>query len=133
MTAVIDDTGGVTIHGLTHVTTASTPSVPGSSWHVVVRDAAGRLLSDTGVEVTTFEDADGRMLEANVPAAGAASVQVVKDGVVVAERSRSTHRPRAKILSPAPRRAGPRPRVDCTLARERRRRRRAGGVRRLLG
>ena len=35
-----------------------------------------------------------------MPAAGAASVQVVKDGTVVAERSRSARAPRVEIVSP---------------------------------
>ena len=39
VTTFVDDTGEVTIRGLTRVTMPPTPSLPGSSWHVVVRDA----------------------------------------------------------------------------------------------
>ena len=100
VTARIDDSGGVSIRGLRRVTMATTPSLPGSPWHIVVRDSSGRVRSDTGVAVTTLEDSGAERLRAKVPAAGAASVQIVKDGVVVAERARSAHTPRARILSP---------------------------------
>ncbi len=100
VTAVIDDSGKVSIGALTRMTMAPTRSQPGSPWHVVVRDAAGAVLSDTGIAETTVGHSTKRMLQAEVPAAGAANVQVVNDGVVVAERARSEHRPRAQILSP---------------------------------
>ena len=65
-----------------------------------MRDAAGRALADAGVAPTAVHDSDAQILRANVPATGAAGVQVVKDGAVVAERRRSAHTPRARILSP---------------------------------
>ena len=103
VTAFIDGGGAVSIKGLTRVTMAPTPSLPGAPWHVVVRDAAGTVLSDTAVAATTAEHSTAPMLRAKVPAAGAEVVQIVKDGTVVAERARSPHRPRAQILSPRPR------------------------------
>ena len=100
VTALIDDDGSVSIRGVRRVTLPPTRSVPGSPWHIVVRDSAGRVLSDIGVAVTTLGHSSTRMLRAKVPAGDAASVQVVKDDAVVAERSRSAHAPQAQVLSP---------------------------------
>jgi hypothetical protein len=101
--AFLDDSGAVSIQSVRRIDAVPTASLTESPWHVAVRDAAGRTLSDTGVTVTTIpshEAGIARVLRAKVPAAGAASVQIVREGTVVAERQRSAHAPRVQILSP---------------------------------
>ena len=133
VTAFIDDAGAVSIKGLTRVTMAPTPSLPGSPWHVVVRDAAGTVLSDTGVAATTVEHSTAPMLRAKVPAAGAASGPD-RQGRRRRRRAR-TQRSQAASADPEPTPGSSRARTpdDRSLAGERRRRRRADGVGRLLG
>jgi len=116
ITAFLDDSGAVSIRGVRRVTAAPTASRAASPWHVVVRDAVGRALSDTGAVVSTIEShaGDARVLRVKVPAAGAASVQITKEGKVVTERARSAHAPAVKIVSP---RAGARLRSAKTVLR----------------
>jgi hypothetical protein len=78
---------------------------PASPFHLVVRDEAGQVRSDTpmwveqghidGVGALTF-------LWHEVPAADAASVEITHNGVSVTQRVRSPNAPQVTILSPAP-------------------------------
>jgi hypothetical protein len=103
ITGLLGSSGGATIQGVRRLDAAPTPSIPLSPWHVVVRGADGRVLSDTGVLITTLhthDERDAGAIQAKVPAAGAASVEIVNAGKVVAERRRSSHTPNVTIVSP---------------------------------
>ena len=114
VTASVDASGAVSILSVRRITAVPTPSLSASPWRIVVRNAAGRALSDAGVAPIAVHDSDAQIFKAKAPATGAASVQVVKDGAVVAERRRSAHAPRARILSP---RRGARVRGRATTVR----------------
>jgi hypothetical protein len=76
---------------------------PGALYHVAVRDADGTLLADTGMFATTNHGHPGEditVLQATVPASGAASVEIVGNGVVLARQSRPASAPIVQILSP---------------------------------
>jgi hypothetical protein len=86
-----------------------TPVVPGSDVEVVVRDASGIEVSRTPVLAQTIEaragpgevePPPGRLVSAIVPGAGAASVDVVVGGNVVATRNASPSVPEVELRSP---------------------------------
>jgi hypothetical protein len=114
--AFVDEPGQVSIESLRPTTGAPTDSLPDSPVRVVVRGEAGQVLSDTGVAVQTVHsgDVNAQIVRAFVPASGAAKVELVSDGTVVAERARSAHAPRVEIVSP---RAGARLRGSQTTIR----------------
>ena len=103
ITALLESSGSATIQGVRRLKADPASSIPLSPWHIVVRGADGRVLSDTGVLTTTLhshEAGQGAAIQAKVPATGAASVEIVNEGEVVAERRRSSHAPTVKIVSP---------------------------------
>jgi hypothetical protein len=77
-----------------------TPGAEGAAQRLVVRDAAGVVLSDAGLPLEGLEDSTLQTFFAVVPAAGAARIEVVRDGAVLAERSRSATVPAVRIRSP---------------------------------
>ena len=83
-----------------------TPSAPGSDVEVVVRDASGGEVSRTPVLASPLEERTGpqlppgRFVSAVVPGAGAASVDIVVGGNVVATRSASPSVPQVELRSP---------------------------------
>jgi hypothetical protein len=100
--AFIDSGGAVSIDSLRPTTGAPSASLTGSPWRLVARDASGRVLSDTGVaiQIVHLGTDFARIIKAKVPAAGAASLEVVEDGKVVAREARSGHAPQVTLLSP---------------------------------
>jgi hypothetical protein len=84
-----------------------TPSRPNALYRVVVKDAAGKVVSDTGVNFE-FLHVDHAALAiadfvAEVPAANAASVELVDSasGHVLEKMQRDATPPTVKLLSPA--------------------------------
>jgi hypothetical protein len=70
---------------------------------VAVRDAGGATAALVPAEMDTLHaDPDGEvtMFEATVPAAGAQSVAAVEGGTILAERRRSAHPPRVRVIAP---------------------------------
>ena len=82
---------------------AALETVP-SKYRIAARDGSGRLLSTTAVSQQLASGAAGvepfTVLEANVPSAGVARVEIVAGDTVVAARSRSAGQPRARFLAP---------------------------------
>jgi hypothetical protein len=81
-------------------------SVPASSVLIRVRDKAGALVSETPVPLTrTHIDTGGTgsnviQVSASVPGAGAASVELVSNGVVLDTVSRSGSPPKVRLIAP---------------------------------
>lgn len=75
-----------------------------SPYRLVIRDAAGNQLAETGMVddvQLNHDEPETHFLKAELPAGAApARVQIVKDGVVLAERSRSAHAPKARFITP---------------------------------
>jgi hypothetical protein len=80
-----------------------TAGAAGSPYRLVARDRQGNLIAQAGV-VAIDQHVDGpgsfRTLRGRVKAPGAYAVDIVKSGKVVAERLRSAHAPRVRVLSP---------------------------------
>lgn len=79
---------------------ARMPEPPASGFRLVARNAAGAVVGEAPVAATPDAEGDLTMLDGAVRAPGAAKVEIVRDGAVVAERRRSPHRPRVRVLSP---------------------------------
>ncbi|HYF26210.1 MAG TPA: PKD domain-containing protein [Baekduia sp.] len=82
-----------------------TPPDPRSPFRVVVRDAAGAVVSSTPVPAPALSDpapAGVRHLAAEVPAAAGARVELLTAGEPVATRSRSATAPTVAVLAPRP-------------------------------
>ena len=78
-------------------------SLPGSPYQLVARNAAGAVLATVGMRaIQSHVDGLGLriLLRADVAAAGAASVEIVKDGQVIARRARSARAPSVRVLAP---------------------------------
>jgi hypothetical protein len=115
VTAHVGPTGNVRIALVDPTTGTPSPSVPNAQYTLVTRDAAGRVLTQTGLELGETEvHSDPRAeLRADVAAASVARVEVVRAGAVVAARTRSAHAPTISILAPRPgQRVGRRATVD---------------------
>jgi virginiamycin B lyase len=93
--------------GLSGARAAAAP--PSSPVHAVVRNAAGTVVGDTPLTVTTGHLDSGTTgtpstpviyFNGTVPAAGAAELQIVRSGAVVAMRARSQHVPAVTLLAP---------------------------------
>ncbi len=84
----------------------TTPPAPGSSVSIRVRDAAGAVVSETPVAARpTHIDVGATgsnitQVSAVVPAARAASVELVSDGVVLDTLLRSRSAPKVRLLAP---------------------------------
>jgi hypothetical protein len=82
------------------------PPVPGSDVSLRVRDAAGRIVSDTPVAVQPTHIDTGRtgsniiQVSAVVPAARAASVELIRNGVVLDTLNRSGSPPKVRLIAP---------------------------------
>lgn len=85
------------------------PPAPGSGVTVVLRDRSGAEISRTAVVAQISEERpapgrpsspDSRLVNAAVPGAGAARVEIEVAGVVVASRQASANAPRAKLRRP---------------------------------
>ena len=90
------DPDGVTIDRVEPVRGGAPDSTPDNGWRAVFRDVAGGVVADVpmGVAVDPHHgEAPTLVLGAETPARGAASVEVVHDGAVVARRARSAHAP----------------------------------------
>lgn len=71
-------------------------AAPDNGWRAVFRDANRTALADVAMGVAAdphHNQSPTLVLGAEAPAPGAASVEIVRDGVVVARRSRSAHSP----------------------------------------
>jgi hypothetical protein len=82
------------------------PSDAGSPYHLIVRDPAGAVVSDTGVKpeathIDTVPGHVGAQMVSEVPGEGAATVELVSGGAVIARKARSAHPPTVTLLSPA--------------------------------
>jgi len=78
-------------------------SAPGATHTVVARNGAGNVISSVGVRPLLPDDApDGSAagFSTELRARGAALVQVVAGGAVLAERRRSANRPRVRVRRP---------------------------------
>jgi hypothetical protein len=83
-------------------------TAPGSDVEIVVRNSEGAEVSRTPVAATPLEarplagerDRHGRVIDAVVPGAGAASVEVLVGGAVVATRRASANPPRVSLQAP---------------------------------
>ena len=98
--AVVLGTGQVLLLGVRHVTAVTSPAAPGSPYSLVVRNAAGRVLSRRTVPATAMSDGAGAIISATVPARGATSVQILRAGMVVARRTAARRAPRVRLLAP---------------------------------
>jgi hypothetical protein len=82
---------------------AAARSTPGSEYQLVARDAAGAVLASVAMRaIQSHVDGLGLriLLRADVPAAGVASVEIVKGGQVLARRARSANAPKVTVLAP---------------------------------
>jgi hypothetical protein len=87
--------------------TKTTPlqTEPGARYRLVARNAAGGVLSESPMATDpshVLEAGEVTLLTGQTPATKAASVEVVRDGTVIASRSRSRHAPKVRLLSPRP-------------------------------
>ena len=79
-----------------------TPARP-LPYRLVVRDGAGQVVSDTtmvAAPIHAHEGAPAALLKAEAPAAGAASVEIVSAGTVVARLRRSSSAPKVELTAP---------------------------------
>ena len=72
---------------------AVTPTDALAVVHVVIRDAAGAVVSDTGVVPRPGAETGDASIDVTVPAAGAARVELVAGPTVLATATRSAHAP----------------------------------------
>jgi hypothetical protein len=87
----------------------ATKADPASDLHVVVRNAGGGVVSDTAVPVSNLHVRPGpgepprpsTYVNAVVRARGAARVELVRGGAVLASRARSRSAPKVAVLAPA--------------------------------
>lgn len=104
--ATVDPAGGVQIRSVRPLTPKPQPGLSASPYRLVVRNAAGAVLSDTPMlRRTLITDRGGAAptaLEGAAPVdpAAAAAVEITSGGAVVARRIRSANAPRARFLSP---------------------------------
>jgi hypothetical protein len=99
--AVLTPTGATVLD----VDPRSAPAIPvsGSPYHLVVRDAGGRVLSDSLMQATeSHVDPTGEVtfLEGAGASVGAARVEIVRAGLVLGSRVRGPHAPEVRVLSP---------------------------------
>ena len=83
----------------------ATANASPSAYHLLTRDRSGRVLANVGMQVEQVETYMGpslTLLSAIVPAAGARGIVITKSGTIVAQRTRSTHPPRIRVLAPKP-------------------------------
>jgi hypothetical protein len=107
VSASAPSTGAAEIIRVEHPENAQrTPADPSSAFHVVLRDADGEVVGDLPVTVDiVHSDSPPSVttyLDAVLPAAGAARVEIVRDGEVIASRDRSAHAPAVRLTSPKP-------------------------------
>lgn len=104
--ASVDAAGGARILSVRPLTPKPQPGLSPTLLRLVVRDAAGAVLSDIPMSGRTFVvdrgGAPPTVVEAAaaVDPAAAASVEVMRDGVVLARRERSPNAPVSAFLSP---------------------------------
>lgn len=72
---------------------------PASPYRLVARDAGGRVVAELGMRASPVEGADTVLVRADVPAS-AASVDIVRDGAVLARRARSARAPTVDVRAP---------------------------------
>ena len=97
------DDGTVTINDVAPLTAPPTIAPAAARYRLVAHDASGALLADTPMAVDiTHVDGSGAviLLSGQVPASHAAQVEIQRDGVVVASRTRSAHPPRVRVIAP---------------------------------
>jgi hypothetical protein len=107
VSAQVDDAGGQILR--VEPASGRVATDPGSDLRLVVRDSKGAVVSDTGVPVQELHvrPAPGappegvRYVNAFVPGRGAARVELVRAGTVLASRDRSKARPRVRVMRPA--------------------------------
>ncbi len=99
-------TGEVEIKTVKRTEGAAEQAPKSSAFNLIVRDANGGAVSNTLMNADTSDDpvtevADPvTFLSAEAPAAGAASVEIVRGGAVVARRAASAAKPRVRVLRP---------------------------------
>ena len=78
------------------------PVATQSRYHIVVRDQASNIVSDTAVTpAATIRHHDNSVsLSAEVKAKGAAKIEIVRNGAVIARRQRSSGSPQVVMVSP---------------------------------
>ena len=98
-----DADGTVTIGDIAPLTAPPAIAPAGARYHLVAHDAGGVVLADTpmAVDITHIDGGGGLvLLSGQVPAPHAAQVEIVRDGVVVASRTRSAHPPTVRVIAP---------------------------------
>ena len=105
----IADASGVRLRTVEPGVSTPMPASGDSGLRLVVRNHAGAVISETAMAAASAHvDPDEHgvgaepfaLLAGEAPATGASRLQVVHGGVVVAERSRSAHPPRVRLLAP---------------------------------
>jgi len=83
--------------------TTTPPSLPAEGpFKLTARDASGHVLATTPMRATPFKmDPTSVEVEGTIPAKNAASIEITKDGVVVASRKRNAHAPTVQLVAPA--------------------------------
>lgn len=103
VTALVDSAGRASIAGVRRGSGRPTASDSSSPYRIVVRNGAGAAVAAVGVTVEPPSDAGtASVVVAEVPAAGAARVELVYEGKVIAARPRSAHAPRVGPVKVAP-------------------------------
>ena len=98
-----DDGTSAQVLGVEPIKATQPQALPGARYRLVARDAAGRVLSDSAMAVDQTHVLDQgavTLLTGQTPATHSASVEVVRDGAVIATRMRSRHAPSVRILAP---------------------------------
>lgn len=104
--AVAQPGGAVTIREVTAGARTRLDPTPGSPFRIELRDGAGRTLTSAVPATATIHvdgvgKAQGLLLAATLPfTASAASVAITSGGQEVARRTRSTHAPTGRFVSP---------------------------------
>jgi hypothetical protein len=100
-----DDGTVAQVLGVESIKATPPQPVPGARYRLVARNAAGGVLSDTAMatdESHVLEHGAVTLLTGQTPAIKAASVEIVRDGTVIASRTRSRHAPSVRFLAPRP-------------------------------
>jgi hypothetical protein len=101
--AYVKPDGTVTITSVKPLSGLPIAGRTNSGYHLISHDRFGGTLANTGMrQIAGHVDGFGNVeyLTGDVPGRGAASVAIMRDGIVVGARARSRHTPSVRVLAP---------------------------------